>query len=291
MSIRSTFRRKDTSQSKPKRKASKKNIPGRLFAFVLFLFVLYVGVGYFVSIPAFEIDIISLSGNNVLVASDITPLVEQELEGYWAWPYENNSIFFVQKKDIKESLYHRFGRIENISFKKRGLKEFEIVIEEKDGQYMWCGDVEDLGGHGDCYILDARGSLFDLAPSVSGDAYFKIFGGEVDSQNPIGSEIFSLEDFNSIIFIKEELAHHGLSPVALLLYKDGLIEFVKKTEGKNLYSGPRIKFTLLADYREAIDNLLSALTSEPLQTEFAEKEELLQYIDVRFSNRVYYKFK
>ncbi len=290
MSTRSTFRKKEAEKKPQKKQASGRFSIGRLFSGVLLIFGLYVGAGYLVSIEAFQIDIVSLSGNNVIVASDITPTVEEHLEGYLVWPYENNSIFVTPKRKIRESLMSKFSRLEKISFKKRGLKEIEVIVEEKEGHYLWCGEISSLGSSDECYILDAKGSLFDLAPFVSGDAYFKIFGGSVDESDPIGQNVFSLEDFNSIVLIKEELARHDLDPVALLLHDGGLVEFVKKTKGGDLYDGARIKFTLLVDYKEAIDNLLSALTSEPLKTEFAEKEELLQYIDVRFSNRVYYKF-
>ncbi|NCS99463.1 hypothetical protein GW765_00585 [Candidatus Parcubacteria bacterium] len=296
--IKSTYKKNGSTNVSPEptskksgKRAPRRNIPGRLFLIVLFIFGLYVGFGYLVSIEPLRVETISLSGNNVIVAADITPVVKGYLKGYRFWPYRNDSIFVLQKKDIKEALFLKFKRIEGISIKKVGLKEVEVVVEEKEGQYLWCGEINSLGSEDTCYIIDANGSLFDVAPQVSGDAYFKIFGGQVDGESPIGSEVFSLEDFNKIIEIKDELDLHKLSPIALLLYDDGLIEFIKKTEDKNLYEGARIKFTLLVDYKEAIDNLLSALNSEPLKSEFAEKEGLLQYIDVRFDNRVYYKFK
>lgn len=277
---------------KRKTQTSGKRYIGRLFVMGFLIAGIYIGMGYVVSVPAFRIQTISLSGNNVIVPADITPIIEQEMEGYSNWPYRKDSIFTFPKKKIKKKLFDTFGRIQKISFNKRGLQEVEVVIEEKDGQYLWCGLIDQMGQENSCYIIDGQGSLFDVAPQISGDAYFKIYGGAVQGEgyDVLGSRIFSLEDFNAIIQIKDELERHDFTPVALLLYDDGLIEFVKKIEGVNLYEGARIKFTLLADYKVSIDNLLSALNSEPLKTEIAEKEELLQYVDVRFDNRVYYKF-
>jgi hypothetical protein len=290
MSIRSTFRKREAAKKPQKKQAPGRFTIGRLFAVGILLAGVYVGLGYLSSLPTFTVETISLSGNNVLVAADITPVVQEHMDGYSIWPYKKDSIFVFQKRKIREDLYQTFGRLQDVSFKKRGTSEVEVIIEEKEGQYMWCGEVTSLGNHENCYILDGQGALFDTAPQVSGDAYFKIYGGSVESESPIGSKVFSLDDFNTIIRIKTELTKHDLDPVALLLHSDGLIEFIKKTEGKDLYNGARVKFTLLADYKTSVDNLLSALNSEPLKTEFAEKGELLQYIDVRFDNRVYYKF-
>jgi hypothetical protein len=291
MAIRSTFRKKEAKKKPVTKQASGRLSIGRLFLFVLLLFGLYVGVGYLISLEAFRVEIVSISGNSVILASDVNPTVEEGMLGYKFWPYRNDSIFIFPKKEIRNNLLAKFGRLDKVSFRKRGLKEIEVVVEERAGQYMWCGGVDQIGLDGQCYMLDAKGDLFDLAPRVSGDAYFKIFGGEVDLENPVGSEVFSLEDFNAVIAIKDELEKHDLDPVALVIQEEGLIEFVKKTKGASLYDGARIKFTLMTDYRNSIDNLLSAITQDPLKTEFAEKEELLQYIDVRFDNRVYYKFK
>lgn len=293
MNHRSTFRKKDTPTEKPPEQTPKrKNIRGRLFLVGLAVFGVYVGIGYLVSIPSLRIETVTLSGNNVLVLADLTPSVDSFTDGYRFWPYRNDSIFVIPKKKIKENLFETFERLENISIRKRGLKEIEIVVKEKEGEYFWCGGIDKMESTVEsCFIIDAKGVLFDVAPQVSGDAYFKIFGGGVDMENPIGSELFSLSDFNKIIEIKDQLKNHKLDPIALVLYEDGLMEFIKKTEGKNLYEGARIKFTLLVSYEEAMNNLLSALNSEPLKTEFAEKERLLEYIDIRFDNRVYYKFR
>ena len=55
--------------------------------------------------------------------------------------------------------------------------------------------------------------------------------------------------------------------------------------------GPEIIFKADSDFNQIIENLQSVLTTEPLQTEFKTKYSSLLYIDLRFGNKVYYKFK
>jgi hypothetical protein len=290
MTIRSTFRKSGVKPEAPKKQAPNRFPIGRLFVFVLLVFGLYVGVGYLLTIPAFTVKTITLSENNVLVPSDIVPIVKEELSAKSLWPYKKDSIFLVPKRKIKERLFTEFGRLSDIVIKKEGLKEIVVRVKEKEGEYMWCGAVDEVLTHSDCFMVDAKGALFDVAPEVSGDAYFKIFGGSTPEGGKIGHEVLSLSDFNTIVHIKDGLEKYGIKPVAVLVYEDGLIEFLKKTEGRNLYDGARIKFTFLADHFTSLNNLFSAFESEPFKTEFAEKEKFLQYVDVRFDNRVYYKF-
>ena len=51
-------------------------------------------------------------------------------------------------------------------------------------------------------------------------------------------------------------------------------------------TGPYIIFKLNADYQNIAENLEAALTTDPLQTEFKNKYSSLQYIDLRFGNKV-----
>jgi len=282
---------KEPAQETPRRKTGNKR---GLYVTVALLVLggLYIGTGYLLSINSFLVETISFSGNNVLVSADVVPLVEEELVGYSVWPYKKASIFLTPKRAIKEKIFSLFGRVADVSIKKRGLQEIEIVIQEREGGYLWCGGIADMSllEH-ECFVLDGKGIIFDKAPDISGDAYFKIFGGDVSVEDPMGKEVISLPMFNTIIDIKERLSDESLLPVALLLEDDESLSFVIKTEGRSLYDGARVKFTLLVDHLEAINNLVSALHSSPLDVEMKEKGKNLDYIDARFNNRVYYKFR
>ena len=45
-----------------------------------------------------------------------------------------------------------------------------------------------------------------------------------------------------------------------------------------------------SDFEKLAENLQAALMTEPLQSDFKNKFSSLLYIDLRFGNKVYYKF-
>jgi hypothetical protein len=55
--------------------------------------------------------------------------------------------------------------------------------------------------------------------------------------------------------------------------------------------GPEIIFKIDSDFQKIAENLQAAITTEPLQTDFKNKYSSLLYIDLRFGNKVYYKFR
>jgi len=55
--------------------------------------------------------------------------------------------------------------------------------------------------------------------------------------------------------------------------------------------GPEIIFKADSNFEKIIENLQSVLSTEPLQSDFKNKYSSLLYIDLRFGNKVYYKFK
>ena len=55
--------------------------------------------------------------------------------------------------------------------------------------------------------------------------------------------------------------------------------------------GPRIIFNLDTDYQKMAENLQSALDTDPLRTDYKYKFDSLDYINLSFGNKVYYKFK
>jgi hypothetical protein len=60
---------------------------------------------------------------------------------------------------------------------------------------------------------------------------------------------------------------------------------------KDVAEAPKIIFKIDSDYQKIAENLQAALSTEPLHSDLQKKLALLLYLDLRFGNKVYYKFK
>ena len=135
-----------------------------------------------------------------------------------------------------------------------------------------------------CYFMDENGYIFDLAPYFSGEVYFKFYGV------PDVGSYFSKQNFQQLISFKDTLIDFGLKPIMLYITNDGNVE-IFLFSGNPSTIGPEIILKTESNFQNVAENLETALTTEPLQSDFKNKYSTLQYIDLRFGNKVYYKFK
>ncbi len=139
--------------------------------------------------------------------------------------------------------------------------------------------------------MDESGYIFDKAPYFSGEVYFKFYGlfdiNNID--NPLGS-YFSKQNFEQLVSFKYLLAGIGLKPVALYIADNGDAQMFL-SDGDSLMADPKIIFKVDSDFQKVAENLETALSTEPLQSNFKNKYSSLLYIDLRFGSKVYYKFK
>ena len=61
-------------------------------------------------------------------------------------------------------------------------------------------------------------------------------------------------------------------------------------KGKSAYKDPEILFKIDTDLGNIAENLKAALDAEPLKSKIKNFYSTLLYIDLRFDNKVYYKF-
>ena len=169
----------------------------------------------------------------------------------------------------------------------------EIAVTERSGKYIWCGETFNLESKPQiekCYFLDDEGYIFDEAPYFSGEVYFKFYGYvKLADGLPTGSYFFK-ENFKNVILFKQMLEDTDLEPVAFYMQENGDVKMLLSKENK-LATSPEIRFKTNADLEKVAENLKVALDTEPLKSEFKNKYSLLLYIDLRFENKVYYKFR
>lgn len=262
----------------------------KVFFSVFLLAFLFVLTVYISGIPRMNIQNIEIKGVKILDPAVLRGQVAERIAGKYFWFFPQSNIFLYPKNAIASTLSSKFKRIKEVRISLQNRNDLLVSIIERLGLYTWCGDsgTPELSSESSgvplerCYFLDEDGYIFDEAPYFSGDVYFKFYGPAQSGSHFLG------ENFKQLLLFKQNLERMQLVPVAFRV--------VENQEAKMLLSSaketaPEIIFKLSSDYQKIIENLQAALQAEPLQSKFKNKYSSLIYIDLRFDNKVYYKFR
>lgn len=266
----------------------------KIALFLIGFFLFFLSLIYIFSLSAFNINSIEITGNKIIDTEDIKEIAQNQITGKYLYFLPKTNLFFYPKSNIKSELQNKFKRLKDINIAIQNQKVLVISMTEREALYTWCGEVlPELNESGEkCYFLDRDGYIFDEAPYFSGEVYFKFYG-PVDAVNKTTDgtfygSYFSPDNFQKFIIFKKELEIMNLKPVRLLTTFDGeVMVFLSK----GVTSNPKIIFKADADFQKVAENLQAALVTEPLQSNFKNKYSSLEYIDLRFGNKVYFKFK
>ena len=253
-----------------------------LFITIFFIFVL-VGLSFLSKWQALNISDIKITGNKVIETKTIEDIVQGKISGNYLYFLPKTNFLFYPKKEIVEELTAKFKRIKDISINVSNLKTLNISLTERTALYTYCGvapaelDEKDQK----CYFMDEDGFIFDEAPYFSGEVYTKFYGNT--------GPYFFKPNFTKLVSLKDSFKSIGVKPVVFFVEDNGDIEVFLSSTTTQL--GPFIIFKADADFTKIAENLQTVITTEPLQTEFKNKYSSLLYIDLRFGNKVYYKFR
>ena len=277
--------------SELRRKKHKSARKKAMFFLVIFLIII-LGLSFASQINKININQINISGNKVVETKEIESVVQNKISGHYLWLFPKTNFLIYPKHKIISELNDKFKRLKNISIKVKNFKSLEISISEYEGKYLWCNLIvvklnKNINDKEKCYFMDNNGYIFDEAPYFSGNVYFKFYG-DLNEENPAGS-YFMKNKFAKIIEFKNTIEKMDLKPTSFWLDNN-------KEEGNFSISsepamGPSIIFKIDSDYENLAENLQVAISVEPLRTDLKTKFSSLLYLDLRFGNKVYYKFK
>ncbi len=280
------------------KKRRRKNLQNKIVFLFLFFLILFTGLIFLSRINKLNIDTIIITGNKIIDTELINEVVNDNLEGYYFYFLPKSNFLLFPKNKIKNELSSKFKRLNNISLNLRNTKTLLISLSEREGEYIWCGEklfeinqkIEEFP----CYFIDDTGYLFDIAPYFSGDVYFRFFGllnhNEINtSNNPLGGFLSPLI-FKKIVSLREVLLNMKIKSTSLYLKPDGDIE-IYLSSSKLPPDAPKIILKNNFDLEKISENLQAALITEPLKSDLKNKYSSLLYIDLRFGNKVYFKFE
>lgn len=265
------------------KKKKQKILFKKIFFLVFLIILILIGLSFLSKWQRLNINNIQISGNKVIETKMIEDLVKEKITGNYLWIFPKTNFLFYPKREIKTELANKFKRLKDISLNIQNLQTLNVSLDERTALYTYCGlapaELDDKNQK--CYFMDENGYIFDEAPYFSGEVYLKFYG--------IADSYFFQPNFTKLISFKETLEKIGIKPVVFFVEDTGDIKVFLSSATSQL--GPFINLKANANFDEIVGNLQSVLTTEPLQTEFKTKYSSLLYIDLRFGNKVYYKFK
>ena len=281
----SNLKRAVVSNSDALRRTRQRKKKRILLILILCLIVIIGAIVALSRYREFRIVDVTVVGSKVLPPDDIQARAQSHITGYYAWIIPKNSALFYPRRKIESDLYSLYSRIADVRIERDGLQRMQIEITEYDGVYLWCGFEYDPSAP--CYFVDENGLVFDEAPFYSGTLFFKFFGSPLlaNQSGVLRNPILSSEEFTVVMGFKYALEELGLAPVAFEISGSRYVYYVDSAGDhytKIILQGTN-------DIAHNAENLSSAIQTEPLARLVREGLGTVEYIDLRFPNKVLFK--
>lgn len=254
----------------------------RIRLIFLGLFVVLVGaityaVSYVSYLPRYSIATIDVTGTATVPAGMVQLYVQSQLftgQHPYLSPY---NIFLYHRVGLQNEIVGYFPRIKSATISRDSLfsTRLDVAIVERDAFAKWCLDSTN------CFEMDSGGYIFAQAPEATTTVFYTtnyaFMGAVSTSSNPIG-QTFVGAHVPGIVALLHALESAGFKPTGATV--TGGQDFTV-----HLSDGFDMKASFGEDSTTLVNNLKLILSSDAL----TGKESQLQYVDLRFGDRVYYK--
>lgn len=266
-------------QSKVKEYRQKKRRYVVIFSCIGLVLILggLIGLSY---VHRFQIDDVTVSGNIVTESKDVKSVVMETIAGRRFVVFSKKNKFIYPHDLVVENLKNQFPRFETVDVRERD-RVIEVTVTERKGNYLWCGTDPDHAID-PCYFLDYSGVAFSLAPQFSQGVYFRFYSSD---ENVVpGVVVFSEKEFSDMNTLIDGVRALGFDPVSIVMtaFDNGYVA---------LFDGVRVIVDPRDDVVTTLETFTSALKDPVLQKKMKSNTSGLEYFDLRFSNKVYYKFR
>ncbi len=244
-------------------------------ALVVFGALIY-GVHWISYLPQYDIQEVQVSGASTLDPAAIQAQVETLLGAGGSF-ISPRFLFAYDGRRIEKALEDSNLRIARVAVSRGNMLSttLDVAIDERAPFARWCADDSR------CYVIDESGFVFaeDASSTETVAEPFVFSGGVASSTDPLG-QYLAPAHFPSALAIMRALGQAGFAPVSARLDSDTDFS-VTFDSGLTLYA------SFGAEPPDLVRNLKLVLGSDALKDHLAD----LEYVDLRFGDRVFYKLK
>ncbi len=266
----------------------------RLFLWLAIILLIVAELTWFAHQDPLLIREVRVSGATSELTSRIRTVINRELAGDYLGLLPRSNIWFYPRKWLIKILTDSVPEISEIKIGRAEANSLLVSIKERLAAYLWCDQTGSA-----CYTLDQTGLAFAPAPQFSGHPFFEFYGQLPNP--PLGLRPLPSEIFQQVIMFRAGLNEVLSSSVLPLTSYRLLLD--KPTEWRFLLHNLAVDdvnndVILFADNHQSLKNLLtnfhSALTAPLFVKQYEENAgagRSLEYLDLRFLGKVFYKFK
>lgn len=231
---------------------------------------------------------VSIVGVQTTSRHDIFEEVTRVLSGRYVYLYPRGNIMLYPRGEIEQALLETFPRLRAVDTDIVSRNEIQVAVIERSPIGIACSDPDALEQF--CYFLDGRGFVFAHAPVFSGTTRFMY--QEVGKNDfTIGTHVLEPDVFEQLYELKLGLTRLGLSPAKLVVVREGDNPFAQNFTFV-LREGTELIFSIDPTVFETeIQNLQAILASSEYREESGGDIGTIEYIDLRFGNKVFYLLK
>jgi len=235
-------------------------------------------------LPRFTYQHVTVTGAHSVASADVEKFVENKLGESSRGFVSGRNIFIYDYSSLSREIVDNFPTLKDAEVTRDAAigNGLSVSVRERVPFAQWC-EV----GNPDCYLVDEDGVVFASAAGVATSSLPTpyVFSGvlstsSVSTVNAPYGEVFAGTHFAGIKALLKMLHDSGVTPIAVRLENDSDFTI-------SLAEGYYLKISFGGDASMLTKNLALILNADALHG----KASLLEYIDLRFGNRVYYKFK
>lgn len=281
MAVRTTFSGGVSRVVYSRKPEPKKPIPKAFWyslAILLALGVLGWGVWYLANLPYLGVDRIEVFGARQLSASDIEQTARDAIAGEQWLIFPKNNFFIVSSARVRENLGAAFPQVAEIRVEKKFPDRLIVTIEERTLWGVVCSRPDAVLPPESCFYIDRRGTPYEELASVEGWLVPVIY---IPQKSALGTQAVpeaTLDFFNQA---KDALASIS-GNLILLAVSSSTPSDVRLTLSEN--------WDILVSSSRPPSEWVKILKTV-LEKDIGEKRSQLEYVDLRFGNKVFYKYR
>lgn len=271
----------------------KKRIARRTVLGVL-LVIFFGGTLYLCNSSFLRISDVIVHGSSVTQPDVLEQVVRREISGRYAFVVPRDNILFYPQVKLTQLVRRSNPALAAASVNLNAKRELVLEVTERAPDFLWCNIIDEENKR--CYFMDKNGVAYMESPQFSDNVFIEIIGRTKD--DPLGKMTIAKEEFLALRQVVQiipsltkdtGLVNDSIYKVVSLGGGDYNIFFHHNTAdgGQNWH--------IIVNLKQQATDILAAF-STVVQSEIFKKdtngtERGLDYIDLRFGKKIFYKFK